>query len=314
MSSKIRLINDDCIKSMDKLISDGVKIDLILTDPPYGNINGLTIDGYKGKNLNWDNIIPTNEMFSCCEKLLRINGKLILFSKEPYTSFLRQFNPSNLSFVYPYYWLKNHFANNLICNNAPLSYVDDISVFHKREDTDIINPLRSYSKELFDNIGISKTQILKTIGGKADHFFRSNSSQFRLCTEETYNELINEYDIDKFDCFIPYSELKKINSEFKLKYGSVFNLPIGEKFKSNVLEYKKSYNHYHPTEKPVDLLEDLILTYTNENDIVLDFTMGSGSTGVACMNTNRNFIGIELDEKYFEIAKERIENCQMKLV
>ena len=64
----------------------------------------------------------------------------------------------------------------------------------------------------------------------------------------------------------------------------------------------------HPTQKPVDLLEYLIKTYTNENEIVLDFTMGSGSTGVACMNTNRNFIGIELDEKYFEIAKNRIEN------
>ena len=64
----------------------------------------------------------------------------------------------------------------------------------------------------------------------------------------------------------------------------------------------------HPTQKPVDLLEYLIKTYTNENELVLDFTMGSGSTGVACLNTNRKFIGIELDEKYFEIAKNRIEN------
>lgn len=63
----------------------------------------------------------------------------------------------------------------------------------------------------------------------------------------------------------------------------------------------------HPTQKPVDLLEYLIKTYTNEGDLVLDFTMGSGSTGVACLNTNRKFIGIELDEKYFNIAKDRIE-------
>ena len=62
----------------------------------------------------------------------------------------------------------------------------------------------------------------------------------------------------------------------------------------------------HPTQKPVALLEYLIKTYTNENDTVLDNCMGSGSTGVACVNTNRNFIGIELDEKYFNIAKERI--------
>lgn len=65
-------------------------------------------------------------------------------------------------------------------------------------------------------------------------------------------------------------------------------------------------NKLHPTQKPVALLEYLIKTYTNENEIVLDFTMGSGSTGVACKNTKRKFIGIELDKKYFEIAKERI--------
>jgi site-specific DNA-methyltransferase (adenine-specific) len=62
----------------------------------------------------------------------------------------------------------------------------------------------------------------------------------------------------------------------------------------------------HPTQKPVALLEYLIKTYTNENDTVLDFTMGSGSTGVACKNLNRNFIGIEKDDKYFDIAKQRI--------
>ena len=63
----------------------------------------------------------------------------------------------------------------------------------------------------------------------------------------------------------------------------------------------------HPTQKPVPLLEYLIKTYTLENETVLDFTMGSGTTGVACVNTNRNFIGIELDDKYFEKAKKRIE-------
>lgn len=64
----------------------------------------------------------------------------------------------------------------------------------------------------------------------------------------------------------------------------------------------------HPTEKPIELMEWIIKSYTNEGDLILDFTMGSGSTGVACMNTNRKFIGIELDEKYFNIAKDRIEN------
>jgi len=66
----------------------------------------------------------------------------------------------------------------------------------------------------------------------------------------------------------------------------------------------------HPTQKPVALMEYLIKTYTNENEIVLDFTMGSGSTGVAAKNLNRNFIGIEQDQKYFNIAKNRINELR----
>lgn len=69
----------------------------------------------------------------------------------------------------------------------------------------------------------------------------------------------------------------------------------------------------HPTQKPVELMEYLIKTYTNESETVLDFTMGSGTTGVACINTDRKFIGIELDETYFNIAKERIEDAQIRL-
>jgi site-specific DNA-methyltransferase (adenine-specific) len=79
-------------------------------------------------------------------------------------------------------------------------------------------------------------------------------------------------------------------------------------YPKNYLEFGYQKKAIHPTQKPVALLEYLIKTYTNENDTILDFTMGSGSTGVACKNTNRNFIGIEKDEKYFEIAKKRIED------
>ena len=79
----------------------------------------------------------------------------------------------------------------------------------------------------------------------------------------------------------------------------------------NILEFSKDRPSQHPTQKPVPLLEYLIKTYTNENDTVLDFTMGSGSTGVACKNLNRNFIGIELDTDYFNIAKKRIDEVQI---
>lgn len=75
-----------------------------------------------------------------------------------------------------------------------------------------------------------------------------------------------------------------------------------------------SKGRLHPSQKPVALLKYLIKTYTKENDTVLDFTMGSGSTGVACLQTDRNFIGIELDKKYYEIAKKRIKNINDKEV
>ena len=84
-----------------------------------------------------------------------------------------------------------------------------------------------------------------------------------------------------------------------------------EKTPTTLLSYKPVPNgkNSHPTQKPIALLEYLIRTYTNEGETVLDFTMGSGSTGVACVNTNRHFIGIELDEGYFNIAKKRIEEA-----
>lgn len=84
---------------------------------------------------------------------------------------------------------------------------------------------------------------------------------------------------------------------------------LNKKYPINLITFSKSSQNdmiFHPTQKPTDLLEYLIKTYTNENEIVLDFTMGSGSTGVACLNTNRKFIGIELDNNYFNIAIDRI--------
>lgn len=90
------------------------------------------------------------------------------------------------------------------------------------------------------------------------------------------------------------------------------NIKTKSKNKSNILTYRRlsPQKMKHSCEKPIPLLEDLLLELSNENDVVLDPFMGSGSTGVACKNTNRNFIGIELDEKYFNIAKERINELK----
>lgn len=113
------------------------------------------------------------------------------------------------------------------------------------------------------------------------------------------------------------SRTSKNNNSQKV-FGNCRNNFVGEtlkeKYPVSLITFSKSdmkKNKFHSSQKPIDLLEYLIKTYTNEGETVLDFTMGSGSTGVACLNTNRRFIGIELDEKYFNIAKNRIENTDV---
>lgn len=106
--------------------------------------------------------------------------------------------------------------------------------------------------------------------------------------------------------------IHKRNCKQSLDYGEM-NLTTydsTERYPRSILTFAKDTQKesLHPTQKPVSLLSYLIKTYTNEQDTVLDSCMGSGSTGIACINTNRNFIGIEKDEKYFNIAKQRMEN------
>ena len=85
----------------------------------------------------------------------------------------------------------------------------------------------------------------------------------------------------------------------------------GKRYPLQIVHFKRDIlsSNLHPTQKPLELMKYLVKTFTNENDLVLDFAMGSGTTGVACKQLNRNFIGIELDINYFNIAKNRIEKC-----
>lgn len=112
---------------------------------------------------------------------------------------------------------------------------------------------------------------------------------------------------------IPEKIVKRNKNEEPKAYGKTGLIGEFKRNKTNfprqILRFGMSEKNFHPTQKPVALLEYLIKTYTQESETVLDFTMGSGSTGVACVNTNRNFIGIELDEDYFNIAKQRIESA-----
>ena len=312
----IELIHGDCLEKM-KDIPDG-SIDMILTDPPYGTMKGVDYGSWENSRNDWDEIIDTSKMLNECNRVLRTNGALVLFAQEPYTSHLITNQHGNLPFSYRMTWLKDHFANSLIAKKAPVNYTEDVCVFFKRHtkhDFKGEHPLRDYAKKIMTYTGKSLKQINNDLGHRrAEHFFYVGSTQFGLCTEKTYNELIKIYGIGEQDWFVSFSELHEVNRVYRENLiqkmtnenPKIFNLPEGKKYKSNVLEYKKDYSGHHPTQKPVALLEDLIKTYTNDGQSVLDFTMGSGSTGVACKNLNRDFIGIELDEEYFKIAEQRI--------
>lgn len=288
----------DCLEVMEGL-PDG-SVDAVICDPPYG-----TMQGFNG--IDWDVALAPDAMFEHCNRVLRVNGALVLFSQEPYTSRLITEAHGNMPFSYRMTWLKDSFANHLMCKKAPVSFTEDVLVFFKKYDTLAQHPLRDYAKRLFAHIGKDKRELFAEMGHQGIcHFMRYDSMQFSLCTRRTYDHLCQMYGIDRLEWFKSYAELEEINRRFSRR----FNLPEGQKYKPNVLQYRKDYTGYHPTQKPVALMEDLVKTYTNPDETVLDFTMGSGSTGVACANTGRRFIGIERVPEYFDIACRRIEDAQ----
>jgi len=292
-------------------------VDLILTDLPYGTVKGLGGDIEKYKilsNCDWDNIIDTKNIFEISNRILRKNGKMILTANQPFTTELISKAIPNLPHCYNMYWDKMHFANCLVANKAPVSYIEDVLVFSKNHETEAIHPLRPYFKDVINFIGLNLKQINTKLGHRrAEHTFYIDSTQYGLCTEKTYLELIEVFGIDNINEFKTFAEIKEVDTIYKDRFSSTFNLWEGKKYKSNILKYKKDYTGHHPTQKPVLLLEDLIKTFSNENDLVVDLTMGSGSTGVAAQNTNRKFIGIEMDETYFNIAERRIKENKYKL-
>ena len=301
------LMLGDCLERMKEIKSGSV--DLVVCDLPYGTMKGAQLDGWEGKKTDWDSVIDCDLIMGELNRLLRKNGKAILFAQQPFTTELINAAIANLPFNYTMTWEKDHFANALVANKAPVSYVEDILVFSKTHDHEQLHPLRDYFKSVMNFIGLTKKAIIDAAGQCADHTFRVNSTQYGLCTSKTYNKLIDLFCIDKMKGYKEFTELQQINSAFNSVFNSVFNLWEGGKFKSNILKYKKDYGGLHPTQKPVLLLEDLIKTFSNEGNLVIDMTMGSGSTGVAAKNLNRKFIGIEMDEGYFNIAKERIDKA-----
>jgi site-specific DNA-methyltransferase (adenine-specific) len=251
-------------------------------------------------------------------RILRKNGKMILTSQQPFTTELINKALPNLPFNYSMIWEKDHFANALTAKKAPLNYYEDVLIFSKKSpkhDFEGLHPLREYFLTQKNQSGLTDSEIKKILGnGMGGHYF-TNGSQFCLPTLPNYKKL-QTTGFFKRD----WNELKQIDTDYRTELMRkmneenpfTFNLWEGNKYKSNILKYKKDYNGYHPTQKPILLLEDLIKTFSNEGDLVCDLTMGSGSTGVACKNTNRDFIGIEMSEQYFNIAQKRIDGTEFK--
>ena len=292
----------DCLIESDKIQSGSV--DLILTDLPYGVVKMKESAGnYKVLNTaeTWDKAIEPKSIYEIANRILRKNGKMILFSQEPYTSRMITEAIPNVPFSYRAVCEKNDFANGLGVNKAMVSFYEDILIFSKNHDLERSHPLIDYFMSELSKTGMNQSDINKLLGNKMCGHYFTNGVQFCIPTEPNYNKLQETGYFQQ-----PYTEIKAIDEQFKKEYASTFNLWEGNKYKSNILKYKKDYNGYHPTQKPILLLEDLIKTFSNEGNLVVDLTMGSGSTGVACKNTNRSFIGIEKDEAYFKIAEQRI--------
>jgi site-specific DNA-methyltransferase (adenine-specific) len=319
---KVDLYKGDCLEQH-KHIKDG-SVDLILTDLPYGTTACA-----------WDEIIPFEKIWEVCYRILRPNGFIVMTASQPFTTKLINSNIENFS--HQWIWEKEQGSNPLLANKMPMKNFEDVIVFSKNSyDTQNNNPLREYFKSIMHFIKLNLKQINNKLGHRrAEHTFYVESTQFGLCTEKTYNELIKVFKIDTMDNFKEYLELKNIDLEFMNRFPRTYNPQMedgseytsgggyikhldnnvsggnksNKRFPKSIIKFNTNKNKsQHPTSKPIPLLEYLIITYTNENDLVVDLTMGSGSCGVAAKNTNRNFIGIEMDDGYFDIAKKRIED------
>jgi len=341
----------DCLEKMKEV--EDKSIDMILCDLPYGTTA-----------CSWDEIIPLDKLWEQYKRIIRNNGFIVLFGSQPFTTKL--INSNIEGFSHQWIWEKEQGANPLLANLMPMKNFEDIVVFYneyKKYDYELKNPLREYfykilcylgknNKQIEKDLGhrkaehsfyvMPKKELIDKIGQKINHTLRFGSTQFMLCTEETYEELLDKYNLKDINFILTYSELKKINEEFErtlLDYPRVYNpqmikLKKGiksmggnntetlgvdmvgdkklrfEKFPTSIIKFNRDKKGLHPTEKPIELGRYLIRTYTNKGDLVLDNTCGAGSFLISAKLEKRNFIGIDLEEKYCKIANERLNKLQ----
>lgn len=262
----VKLIHGDCLKEMQKLIDNSIKVDLILTDIPYGTTK-----------CKWDNIIPFHKMWDCIHGLSNPTTPIVLFGDEPFSSRLRL---SNLKeYKYDWVWIKEGASNILNAKRRPLKYHENIMVFYDKQ-----------CKFYPDRIKIRRLSRKVEQGQKKGYVGVSEAKSQVSGDGIKTGKYIADYS----------------------NYDKNWKNPSSHIFFSRV----KANSHEkvdHPTQKPIKLLKHLIRAYTDKKDTVLDFTMGSGSTAVACIQLKRNFIGIEKEEKYYNIAQQRVNETYKKI-
>ena len=223
---------------------------------------------YGTTKCKWDILLPFESLWEQYNRIIKDNGVIALFGTEPFTS---QIINSNIkAYKEKLTWIKHKPSNFACARFMHLKYTEDIVIFAYKSHT--------FNKQLQPRKSERIKQMQK--GNSKKHYsVRKDGNEVSMNTQYEPKEW-SEYDAN-FKNPMDYIQIPSVVNNSKEKVN-------------------------HPTQKPIALLEYLIKTYTNEGEIVMDNCMGSGSTGVACLNTNRNFIGIELDDNYFNIAKNRI--------
>lgn len=324
------MINEDCFDRLPKIKE---KIDLVLVDLPFNQTA-----------LKWDKEpFDLKTMWIELKKICKRDCIYVFFCTTKFGYKLIQSNER--WFRYDLVWEKSRKVGFLSANKMPLRKHEMVYIFADANDDDLENNrnlgLREYFKSVMQFTKKTKTEITNECGQSTDHCLRIKSTQFGLPTEKTYDKLIEKYNLQDMPEFREYQSLKdeweKIlqgtynpqkteGKPYKIQEGNITDGHVYDKIKrgsidnkgdrhpTTILKFNNPKKSLHRTAKPVDLCEWLIKTYSNEGENVLDFTMGSGSTGIACLNTNRNFIGIEKDETIFKLAQHRLfkhELCQI---
>lgn len=261
----------NCLVEMKNIAEDS--IDLILCDLPYGTTDRSGVDK-KGNNriLGWDTVIPLDELWQQYRRVLKPTGTVVLTADQPFTS---QLVISNLGwFKYEWIWKKKKTTGFLHANARPMKETEDILIF---------SPLGASgcSKKANKNMTYNPQGLIEKNIKKKNSANRLGKFLHQPEHMGKNNKLLHE-------------------TEYEQKYTN---------YPSEIIEFGFDKGSVHPTQKPVALMEYLIKTYSNEGETVLDNCMGSGTTGVACIITNRKFIGIEMDDNYYKIAEDRIKNA-----